>query len=140
MKDFRELTRLFEQLTGQKVGANLHTDYMWAEWFAFNDPPWTEAELRVVVDFVKVNLEAKGGPYKLPWSLSFKSCIGDCARFADLLSMAQARKPPKPTSRDQVLEQSGRPQVPPDPTVSAAQALERTKLSKMLGEWKQKNL
>lgn len=143
--DLFKLSQTFTMLTGFPCPVSYYTQSSWVDWLGcLPEDPCVETDLDLVVRYVKRNLRPHG-PY-LPNSLRFSNLIANCQNFLELRSLARAEKrgrDPQP-ARTSILRATGR--VPyldsqerkEDRTISAGQAMERTKLAGMLAEWKAK--
>lgn len=114
----QSLHELFQSLTGWPMRWNTNLDCIWAAWVRAG---FTEADLRLVVAYIKANMKPKG--YFSPASLGFYKLVSDPILFGDRLAEARtAQNAKKAAARSwhdpakaQVLRDMGRAQASAEP-------------------------
>ncbi len=132
-ENHQQIHALFNRLTDRQMVLDSGVHYRWN---LFKSKGWTEADLALVVAFIKGRMRTGR---RFVESLRLQNLIDPC-RFEDDLCDARAEaRVHKPTFRDRVME--GRPkQVKPDPTRTPAEIIAAAKAFSDFRAWKEQNL
>lgn len=127
---------LYVQLTGFDVPHTLQRHHAWEVWFLAG---FKAEDLTLVVKGIKHEI-TKGRRFTA--SFRFRNLIEDIAKFEDDLQQfkAEARVKRPDYGLVEVFKATGRSAEKSTDAISAAQALERTKLAASLRQWKAENL
>lgn len=109
-EEIHALHKVFVELTGRDIPLDLQ-GYREHQWWDWGQQGYTEADLRLVVDYVRRGIrEGK----RNVGALKFVNMIGDPLRFGEDLAEAKAlaRQPKRDRNRDEVLRASGRSTEP----------------------------
>lgn len=72
--------------TGLEVVYNMHRENVWREWLAWSGFTWTEAELALVIAYLRHGINHRE---RNEGALRFHNLIGDPARFEEDLAFAR---------------------------------------------------
>ena len=156
-RTIEELHALYVSESRRTIGFNMAFERDWWDWIKFQTPPFTQDDLRVVIRAIHVGIRAGK---RNPGALKFENLVRNPQRFADELAevrsvmSANAKKPKVNSGKQTALSLTGRNGSDMDnrgfvstdntnhkPTVVRAdEALERSKIADLLGEWRKNNL
>lgn len=116
------------QLAGLDLRMSMQHVYAWHAWQT--NGKFGPEDLVLVFGWIALQKRTRG----LTYSTGFDRLIRDLDRFAELLANAKAEaRRPKPTSKDKILEASGRPPATqPKPAKTAEQIMRESKLFREL--------
>jgi hypothetical protein len=119
MPNIRSVHTLYEDLTQIQVILSMEKVFKWREWLARG---YTHDDLRSVVMMLQAKIKSGQKTFTC---LNFRNLIGNLEWFDEDLGEARAlARMPKPTARDKILEQTGRPkQMGLGDTVQSAESV-----------------
>jgi len=123
LKTINELHECYKQETGYPLFLNLGRERDWLDWIRYSTPPWTEADLKLVIYHVKKRHEEMNKKGPAP-RLKFRSLIGDTEWFEEALAEARAQWKNRmvKTAKQDILAATGRDGSHKDNTGSASKA------------------
>lgn len=135
-KTIKQLHATYCAMTGHNLQFTFNHILFWNVW---RSRKWTIDDLRFLIRYLRGKIRRGERNHGC---LKFSNLIKDVERFAEDLAMARAetRNAPVRDARSEILAATGRKSVVDTGPITAAIALERTKMAAMLREWKEKNL